>query len=193
MSGVIVDIGTGDGEFVYSVAKEYPDRFVIGIDPHHKGLEKTSARTYRKPAKGGVGNALYVLSNVESLPEEMNGIANQVFINFPWAGLLKGIVLAEDATWNPIKRICKKGAFVDILFGYDQDYEENELERLNLPALSTSYIKNVMSPKLEEQGLKVVEIRSVAGKELRDYPSSWAKKLSFGRNREYYYLRLQTE
>jgi len=193
MSGVIVDIGTGDGEFVYSVAKEYPDRFVIGIDPHHKGLEKTSARIYRKPAKGGVANALYVLGNVGALPEELNGIANQVFINFPWAGLLKGIVLAEDDTWNPIKRICKKGAFIDILFGYDKDYDENELERLNLPALSTPYIKNVMTPRLEKQGLKVLETRSVASKEIRDYPSSWAKKLGFGRNRKYYYLRLLVE
>ena len=193
MPGVIIDIGTGNGEFVRAIAQENPDRFVIGIDPHHKGLEKTSARIYQKPARGGVENALYVLGNVESLPEELDGIANQVFINFPWASLLKGIILVEGDTWNPIKRICNRGAFIDILFGYDQAYEENELERLGLPALSTSYIKNVMTSKLEEKGLKIIEMRSVGTKEIKDCPSSWAKKLSFGRNRQYYYLRLQLE
>ena len=36
MPGVIVDIGCGDGKFTYKLAKENPDRFVIGIDPSHK-------------------------------------------------------------------------------------------------------------------------------------------------------------
>jgi 16S rRNA (adenine(1408)-N(1))-methyltransferase len=99
MPGIIVDIGTGDGEFVYKIAKENPDRFIIGIEPHHQGLEKISARVYKKPARGGLKNALFILSNIEEMPAELDGIANQVFINFPWAGLLKGLLLADAAAW----------------------------------------------------------------------------------------------
>ena len=193
MPGVIVDIGTGDGEFVYKIAKENPDRFIIGIEPHHQGLEKTSAKIYKKPTKGGLKNALFVLGSLEELPKELDGIANQVFINFPWAGLLRGILLAEDVTWNPIKRLCKKGTLIDILLSYDKDREDNEFKRLDLPDIDLSFFKNVMTPKLEDKGLSVLEIKDVDYKDLMKYPSSWAKKLSYGRDREYYFLRVRVE
>lgn len=193
MPGVIVDIGTGDGEFVYKIAKENPDRFVIGIDPQHKGLERISARIYKKPTKGGIKNAIFVLSNLEDLPEELDEIANQVFINLPWAGLLKGILLVEDNTWNPVKRICQRGALIDILISYEKSREDDEFRKFDLPAIDSSYLKNIMTPKLEAKGFKVLAIKNIASKELMNYPSSWAKKLGFGRDRKYYYLRIKVE
>lgn len=51
--GVIVDIGTGDGRYVYRSARADPGRFYIGIDPQRKPLEKVSEKIYRKP--GGAG------------------------------------------------------------------------------------------------------------------------------------------
>jgi 16S rRNA (adenine(1408)-N(1))-methyltransferase len=191
MPGVIIDIGTGDGEFVYTIAKENPDRFVIGIEPNHKGLERISARVYKKPVKGGIENALFVLGSIEELPQELNEIANQVFINFPWAGLLKGLLLVKKTTWLPIKRICQNGAFIDILFSYEKSREENEFNKLELPDIDVSYLQKVTAPKLDENGLKVLEIREFDAGEIRKYPSSWAKKLSFGRDRKYFYMRLK--
>ena len=32
--GVIIDIGTGDGRFVYQSARQNPNKFYIGIDPN---------------------------------------------------------------------------------------------------------------------------------------------------------------
>lgn len=193
MPGVVVDIGTGDGEFVYTIAKDNPDRFIIGIDPHYKGLEKLSTRIYKKVSKGGLDNALFVLSSIEALPEELNDIANQVFINFPWSGLLKGIVLVEDDTWSNIKRICKTGAYIDILFGYERTGEIDETEQFGIPILDLPYIKDTIAPKLAEKGFRVIETRTVDPEEIRNYPSSWAKKLGYGRDRTYYYLRLISE
>jgi tRNA G46 methylase TrmB len=37
--GIIVDIGTGGGRFVYKRAKENPHRFYIAIDANPKALE----------------------------------------------------------------------------------------------------------------------------------------------------------
>jgi hypothetical protein len=193
MPGVIVDIGTGDGEFVHAIAKDNPDRFIIGIDPHNKGLDKSSARVYKKASKGGLDNALFVLANIEALPKELNNIANQVFINFPWSGLLKGIVLVEDDTWRNIKRICKTGAYIDILFSYQQNGEIGEAEKLGIPFLDLPYITDIMAPKLAEKGFRVTETRTVDPEKIKDYPSSWAKKLGYGRDRTYYYLRLISE
>lgn len=193
MSGVIVDIGTGDGEFVYTIARDNPDRFIIGVDPHHKGLERLSARLYKKRSKGGIDNALFVLAGIEALPEELNGIANQVFINFPWSGLLKGIVLVEDSTWINIKRICQKGAFIDILISFEQIDKPEEMTGSGIPVLNQQYIEHTMTPKLASKGFKLLETRMLDLRQIRNYPSSWAKKLGYGRDRTCYYLRLLSE
>jgi hypothetical protein len=192
MPGVIIDIGTGDGEFVYTIAKENPDRFIIGIEPHHGSLEKTSAKIYKKPQKGGLKNALFVLAGIEELPEELNGVANQVFINFPWAGLLKGLLIADAIVWNALKRVCLPGAFIDILFSYEKSAEANEFRKAGLPDIDESFSRNVTIPGIEKLGFTVLELKNVTVDDIKQYPSSWAKKLSFGRDRRYYYLRIET-
>lgn len=184
MSGIIVDIGAGDGKFVHKLAKENPDRFIIGIDPAHKPLEKISLQLDKKFEKGGVKNAFFVLANVEDLPHELDGLVNQVFINFPWGSLLKAIVLVDEKIWQNIKRICQPGGIIDLIFSYHPKDSD-------LPEIDLDYIKNNMLPKLEGFGFEKQELRQLEASELKDYPSSWAKKLAHGDlDRRYYYLRL---
>jgi 16S rRNA (adenine(1408)-N(1))-methyltransferase len=192
MPGIIVDIGTGDGEFVYTLARANPDRFIIGLDPNQQGLQNTSAKIYKKPEKGGLKNALFVLGSIESLPEELDGLANQIYINFPWAGLLKGLLLADDVVWNAIKRVCKPGAFIDVLFSYEKTAEENEISKAGLPDIDLEYLQGITAPRIEKLGFKILEIKYFGAEEIKRYPSTWAKKLSFGRDRKYYYLRVVT-
>jgi 16S rRNA (adenine(1408)-N(1))-methyltransferase len=70
---VTLDIGTGDGLFVYRSARSHPTQFFVGIDPNTRPLQKISQKIYRKPAKGGAPNALFIQASVENLPEELNG------------------------------------------------------------------------------------------------------------------------
>lgn len=58
--GVIIDIGTGDGRFVYHSVRRNPNKFYIGIDPNTRPLEKISEKIHRKTAKGGAPNALFI-------------------------------------------------------------------------------------------------------------------------------------
>ena len=191
MPGVIVDIGTGDGEFVYKLAKQHPDRFIIGIDPSHVGLTRISSRISRKPIKGGLKNALFVLGSIEDLPYELEGVANQVFINFPWGTLLKSVVLGEDTMWDSLKRLCMKGAFIDVLVNSQPEIEEAELNKVGIPEINNSYLTETMIPKLGKKGFRLICIENVEKNNLKNYPSNWAKKLSYGREREYYYIRLE--
>ncbi len=188
---VIVDIGTGDGSFAYHMAKENPQSLVIGIDPCHENLVEISAKALKKLSKGGLANVLYVLSSVETLPRELNGSADKVYINFPWGTLLQGIVLAHELTWNNIKKICKTEALVHVIFGYDPEHDKKEIERLNLPILNEACLQNSMIPKLENLGFSVMNVKSLTYNDLREYPSTWAKKLSYGSHRTFYSVILQ--
>ena len=125
MPGIVVDIGTGNGKFVSKLAIRYPDRLIIGIDPNHHNLIHTSLKNPK--------NSLYLLSDIENLPKELNGIVNQIFINFPLGSLLRGIINVENQTWNNLKRICRSGAFIDIILGFNKLSEKNETIRLVLP------------------------------------------------------------
>jgi len=62
--GVVVDIGTGDGRFVYNSARANPSKFYIGIDANAKPLEKISMKATRKIAKGGLPNVLFIQAAV---------------------------------------------------------------------------------------------------------------------------------
>src|SRR5688572_23376552 len=113
MAGIIIDLGSGDGKFAYSLAKQYPSKLVIGLDPDYKAAAKLSLKANRKPAKGGLPNLIYGLGSLENLPSELNSKVNQMFINFPWAGLINKLLGADPEAWKAIKKICQSGAFID--------------------------------------------------------------------------------
>ncbi|MBD3231143.1 methyltransferase domain-containing protein [Candidatus Dependentiae bacterium] len=188
--GVIVDIGTGDGKFVYELAKRYPQRLFIGIDPDHKSLEKNSAKIYKKPAKGGLTNVFYILANVENLPQELNNLANQIFIILPWSSLLHAIIKVEPKIFQSIKRIAKKGAFVDLIIGYDKKIDT---KKIDLAGLDENYIQDFIKPKLKKLGFKIQKFQNINKNQLFQIPSSWAKKLTFGKTETFYYIRLSVQ
>ena len=104
--GVIIDIGTGDGRFVYQSARRNPNKFFIGIDPNTPPLEKISEKIHRKPAKGGAPNVLFVQSSIEDLPAELDGVANEVHIHFPWGSLLRAVATGDKEALYNLRRIC---------------------------------------------------------------------------------------
>lgn len=170
------------------MAKENPETLVIGIDSCHQNLIELSAKAAKKPQKGGLSNLLFILANVENLPDELSGIADKVYINFPWGSLLQAVVLTEESAWNSIKKICKPNAIVQIIFGYDILHDKKEIERLGLPILDIAYINNHMVPNLAKFGFELANIKQLKPQDLSNYPTTWAKKLSFGSDRSYYQL-----
>ena len=72
---MVIDIGTGDGLFVYQSARQNPKKFYIGVDANPRALEKVSEKVHRKPAKGGLANVLFLQAAVEDLPTELDGVA----------------------------------------------------------------------------------------------------------------------
>jgi len=191
--GIILHIGTGDGKFSYELARKYKNRFIIGIDSSKENLKDISTRIYKKESKGGLANMLFINANIFDLPEELKGIANQIFINFPWGSLLKGIVTADELTWNNIKKVSKKGTLIEIIFGYDAQTDKTEIERLGLPEMNLNYLKTILLPELKLKGFEIKQLSEITSDNFKKFPSSWAKKMSFGKVRKYYYLKIETK
>ena len=173
------------------MAKQNPNSLVIGIDPCHENLVEISSKVLKKPSKGGLSNVLFVLASAENMPYELNNLADHVYINFPWGSLLQGIVLVQETIWNNIRQITKHNAHVEVIFGYDEKYEQKEIVRLGLPRLDQSYLSDFIIPKLELLGFRIQSLKILTLKELQSYPTTWAKKLSYGQERQYYQMILK--
>ena len=191
--GVIVDIGTGDGRFVYNSARQNPNVFYIGIDANAKPLEKISMKATRKPAKGGLPNVLFVQAAIENLPEELNAAADEIHIHFPWGSLLRGVVSGDENVLNSLRRICAPECLLEIVVGIDEERDKSEIERLELPQLSSDYLENVLIPKYETAGFEILEKGVLNSSDWSKLETSWARKLQGNESRKVVYLIAQAK
>ena len=184
--GVIIDIGTGDGRFVYQSARRNPNKFYIGIDPNTRPLEKISEKIHRKPAKGGAPNVLFIQSAVEDLPPELDGVANEVHVHFPWGSLLRAVAAGDIAVLRNLRRICAAGALMEVVIGIDPLRDQTEIIRLGLTPLSLDFIDNALVPNYEAAGFEIVERGILTPSQTLD--TSWAKRLQGNEQRTITYL-----
>ncbi len=183
----IIDLGTGDGRFVYKNAKQNPNNLYIGIDPSQKQLQ-----TYQKKInKDRLENAKLLAGSIELLPTQhphLKESADVVYINFPWGSLLGAIANAKSELIANISWLIKKGGSVEILFGYSQEAEPTETKRLGLDDLNEDKIRNQIASVFKKNNLYLKQLTNVTKKESFKLDSSWGKKLSFGQERKLYKL-----
>jgi 16S rRNA (adenine(1408)-N(1))-methyltransferase len=111
---VAVDVGTGDGQWVYRMARAHPEWFCLGIDANAAALRDVSFRAGRKPTRGGVPNAWFFHASVETLPSGLERFADCVSVFYPWKRLLDGILQPDTAVIRPIGLLGKHGADIMI-------------------------------------------------------------------------------
>jgi len=189
--GVVIDIGTGDGRFVSAAARANPDKFYIGIDANAKPLEKISMRATRKPAKGGLPNAMFVQAAVEDLPEEFNGRADEIHIHFPWGSLLKAVATGDRDVLISLRRISAPGCLVEIVIGIDPVRDKSELERLDIPELTPVILHSYLIPKYNEAGFELLDHGRLDSREWSTLETSWARRLQGNEGRSVTYLVFQ--
>lgn len=191
--GVVVDIGTGDGRFVYRCARRNPHRFYIGIDASPRALEKISRNIYRKPAKGGLPNALFLQATVRALPVELDGVADEVHIHFPWGSLLQGVATGDEAVMHSLWRICAPGALLEIIIALDPERDKSAIEALGLKLLTNQFLELTLIPRYEASGFEVLEAGTFAPSEWPEIDTSWAKRLSGSHGRVLTYVIAQAK
>lgn len=105
---IVIDIGTGDGRFVYQSARRNPEKFYIGVDANPDTLENVSWKIHKKAAKGGLPNGIFIQAAVEALPPELDGVAAEVHIHFPWGSLLRAVATGTETVLRGLRRICAR-------------------------------------------------------------------------------------
>lgn len=170
-------MGTGDGLFVYRLARSNPRKFFIGIDANSQPLEKISEKIYRKPAKGGLPNVLFVQSAVEDLPSELNSIASEVCVNFPWGSLLRAVAGGNRIALINLRRICASGALLRVTFGLDPERDRTEIERLDLPTRSSDCTDSTLAGHYRTAGFEIIKRETLGNSDWARLETSWAKRL----------------
>ena len=182
----IIDLGTGDGRFVYKSAEKNPDKYYIGVDPSEKQLLVYSKRALRKK----LTNVIFCLGSIEIPPKELMGLADVAFILLPWGTLLKNIVLPSREISKKISELIKRNGKLEIIFGYHQEFEPAEVERLDLPPLSKEYVNNTIIPEFEKHGFELSSLQELTKGDLKQLETTWSKKLSFGKMRQIFKITL---
>jgi len=191
--GVIIDIGTGDGLFVYQSARENPTKFYIGIDASTKPLQKISEKIYRKATKGGAPNVLFIQAAVEDLPSELDGVANEVHIHFPWGSLLRSVAAGGLEVLRQIRRVCANDALLEVVLGLDPVRDASEIERLQLQSLTLNMIDTQLTPIYLQAGFEITERGILPAAEWPEFKTTWSKKLHSSPNRSITYFIAQAK
>ena len=166
--GVIIDIGTGDGRFVYQSARQNPNKFYIGIDPNVRPLEKISEKIHRKPSKGGSPNVMFIQAAVENLPPELDAVADEVHVHFPWGSLLRAFVTGDVDVLRNVRRICSLGAMLEVVV--NDPIADQPIERYR------------------SAGFEVLEHGSVPAAQWSEFETTWARRLKQNERRSVVYL-----
>jgi 16S rRNA (adenine(1408)-N(1))-methyltransferase len=186
--GVVIDIGTGDGRFVYQSARHNPQKFYIGIDPNPEPLESISRKIHRKPAKGGLSNVLFLQTAVETLPPELDGVADEVHIHFPWGSLLRAVATGDEAVLGGLWRICAPGALLEIIIGLDSERDQSTVGTLGLEPLTNEFLEQTLIPRYEARGFEVLNKGAFAPSDWPRLETSWARRLQGGAGRTLIFL-----
>ena len=184
-----LDIGTGDGLFVYRSARCNPSQFFVGIDANTRPLQKISQKIYRTPAKGGAPNALFIQASVESLPDELNGIANEVHVHFPWGSLLRAVALGELKELEGIRGVCTNNAVLKLTIGLDVQRDSSEIHRLGLQPLSPDFLSGELHERYLAARFEIIEHTCIPPVDWPGLETSWAKRLRGGDTRKITYLQ----
>ena len=160
-----LDLGTGDGRFINYMAKQHPCSFFIGVDACRENLRANSRR--RLP------NALFVIASAQSLPKELNGLISHITINFPWGSLLESLLAGDTRLMNSLSCISSSIASVELRLNGGALAEADML----LEAGAEQIYNN-----MPRSGWELNTPVFMNANTLRSFPSTWAKRLAFGRD-----------
>jgi 16S rRNA (adenine(1408)-N(1))-methyltransferase len=162
---------------VLAAAAAEPDRLVVGVDASAAAMAEASRRAARRPERGGLPNALFVVAAAEALPPELDGLADLVCVHFPWGSLLRGLLAADPVILTGLARVLRPGGTLSMLVSStdrDRATGVEPVDRHTLVALAGAY---------DRHGLAVTRVRPATPADVAASRSTWGKRLGAGTRR----------
>jgi 16S rRNA (adenine(1408)-N(1))-methyltransferase len=162
---VLLDLGTGDGRYVHSLAEKDPHVFLIGVDSCRENL--------REHSRAKLPNMLFVIASAQNLPCELNGLISHLTINFPWGSLLGDLLAGRMEMMCGLSSVLRPGACINV--------------RLNGGALAEAgWSLEAGAERLYENLLHAGWMMEapvfICDETLQSLPSTWARRLAHGRD-----------
>lgn len=161
---VHIDLGTGDGAFAVALARERYDLAVIGLDTC---LDHLAGSPLRRP-----GNVRFVPLDALGWPLGSLPAAEAVTINFPYGSLLRGLVAGDAGLIARLDSLVGPGSRIEV--------------RINASALLATRLDPEAGPGDIVRVLRQIDrlrvtSRALSQAELRAFPTTWSKRLGYGR------------
>jgi hypothetical protein len=159
-----MEIGAGDGRFALSRALAHRDRLVIAIDASRTAMAETS----RRASRGGIANALFVVSAAEALPGELRGLADELVIHFPWGSLLRAASGAAPEQTERLAALVAPGGRVWMLIASSPRDAADGAADLDPKRVAAAWT---------EHGLQLTSLHPATLEDAIAARSSWGKRL----------------
>jgi 16S rRNA (adenine(1408)-N(1))-methyltransferase len=138
---------------------------VIGIDSCRENLAQVS--------RTSLPNALFLIANAEALPAELSGLASHITVKFPWGSLLTGLLERGSKVIGNLRMIAQPGATLAIVLNSSA---------LLRQGLSLEQGGVIVGQAVQMGGFDVKPQVTLDAEALRRYPTTWAKRLGYGRD-----------
>ena len=154
-----LDLGAGDARYARDLAHAMPDRAVLAVD--------TCGTNATRQLRKAPGNLRFLVADARSLPHQLSSLDCTVVINFPWGSLLAALLRPEpdfvaSLAGRPLLVRVNAGALAEAGFAFDDGVRR-------------------LVQVLDRAGANP-RVRALCPDDLRNIPSTWSKRLAFGRD-----------
>jgi hypothetical protein len=138
---------------------------VIGVDACRENLHEHSRARLR--------NLLFIIASAQDLPHELCGLVSHVTINFPWGSLLDSLMTNDTMLMSGLGSVSRSITSVDLRLNGSALAEAG----VTLEAGADGIYNNMI-----RAGWQVGPPTLMNAQALRTFPSTWARRLAFGRD-----------
>jgi len=162
---ITLDLGTGDGRYVRTLADKHPDWFMIGVDSCRENL--------REYSRTKLQNMLFVIASAQDLPTELDGLISHITINFPWGSLLESLLMDDSNLLSRLEFISRSATSIDLHLNGGAMAEAGT----DLETGAEQVYNNLIRSRWQIERPAIMNANA-----LRSFPTTWAKRLAFGRD-----------
>ncbi len=173
---VVVDVGAGDGRWIYRMARARPDWLCLALDADADAPRETSHRAARRPERGGARNVWFIRAGADELPPALTGLSDEVHVHFPWGTLLRAVLVPEPDLLRGILGLRNREGSVCVRLNVSVVEDPLVLRRLNLPVAGNQDLEARLRAGYGALGVHL-DVRRAA----LDPETSWGRRLAAGR------------